>query len=209
MFSLFSKKCVHSCFFFFAFFKKFLSLPFWTPVLCIPFFILFSSFLFLFLSPGLCLPLGCFSLRFFHLLFLPFFLCSLRFVFFFGEHIFLVRFVLPSGCDGFWSFFVDFRISSFRVFSTFLKKKKTFVLKSTFLSLYEKKKVFENVLKFDLCHTSPSVFNSCISFFWTLFLVNFLFFFSVSSFFSFLLRFFVSLSCESSNFVHFVIFFFF
>ena len=74
--------------------------------------------------------------------------------------------------------------------------------------------VFENVLKFDLCHTSPFVFNSCITYFSFLprlrnissLFLNFvsgeLPFFSVSSLFyfssSFHSRFFVSLSCESS-----------
>ena len=110
------------------------------------------------------------------------------------------------------SFFVNFRISSFFVFSTFFEQKKTFVLKSLlFLSL--KKKVSENVLKFDLCHTSPFVFNSCITYFSFLprlrnissmflnlvsgelpsFFCFFVFFFS-----SFHPRFFVSPSCESS-----------
>ena len=83
------------------------------------------------------------------------------------------------------------------------------------------KKIFENVLKFDLCHTSPFVFNSCITYFSFLprlrnissLFLNFvsgeLPFFSVSSLFffssSFHSRFFVSLSCEIFHFVHFII----
>ena len=96
---------------------------------------------------------------------------SVLFVLFFSffweeEHIFLVPFFLPSGCDGFSELFFlsTFASPVFVSFPLFLNKKKTFVLKSL-LFCPSKKMVFENVLKFDLCHTSPFVFNSCITYF--------------------------------------------
>ena len=113
----------------------------------------------------------------------------------------------------FGAFFVNFRISSFFVFSTFVKKK-TFVLKAQLLSLYEKKS-FRKCFEILICVThlllclilaSPifhffHVWEISPLCFWTLFLANFLPF-SVSSLFffssSFNSRFFVSLSCESS-----------
>ena len=98
------------------------------------------------------------------------------------------------------------------VFGAFLSKK-TFALKSLLLFVpLLKKMVFENVLKFDLCHTSPFVFNSCVTYFSFLprlrnissLFLNFVSgelpsFFCFFVFFSSSLhsRFFVSLSCES------------
>ena len=106
----------------FCIFKRFLSLPYKTPLLCIP---KSSVFLLVSFSPGFCLPLGFFSLfLFFHLLFQHVSLCSLCFVFLFlfGAHFSCsLSFLLVAIVV--WAFFVAFRISCFFVFSTFLKKK--------------------------------------------------------------------------------------
>ena len=139
--------------------------------------------------------------------FSPFFpLFSLScFSFFFGEeHMFLMVF---------GAFLSTFASPGFLSFPLFFWTKKTFVLKSLLFCPFIKM-VFENVLKFDLCHTSPFVFNSCITYFsflprlkkYLLYVFE-LCFWRTSLFFCFFVlnfcssfhsRFFVSLSCESS-----------
>ena len=133
-FSLFSKKCFHSCF---LHFKRFLSLPFLTPLLCIPFFIRFPSFLFLILSPGFCLPLGFFHLRFFICFLTIFhFVLFVLFFFFFLEHIFLVP------CLSFWLRLLFGLLLSpftspvfFGLFNFFEKKKTRFEKSHPFLRI--------------------------------------------------------------------------
>ena len=138
--------------------------------------------------------------------FLHFLLCALCFIFLEGTFC-LVPFVLPFGCDGFRSFCsVNFGISSFSCLFHFFEQRKPSFWKVLhffaipFLSIFEKKRMpwFSKMFwKFEFCFTSPFCVKflyhlffisltfekiSPLFFFWTLFLVNFLFF-SVSSFF--------------------------
>ena len=78
----------------------------------------------------------------------------------FSLFVFFIFFFSP-----FFPLFFLFCFSLFMVFGAFLSKK-TFALKSLlFFCPFILKMVFENVLKFDLCHTSPFVFNSCVTYF--------------------------------------------
>ena len=81
------------------------------------------------------------------------------------EHIFLVPFFLPSGCDGFSELFLStFASPVFVSFPLFLNKKKTFVLKSLLFcpSKNGSRKCFENS---NCVSHLPFVFNSCINYF--------------------------------------------
>ena len=110
-----------------------------------------------------------FHSSFFHLPFSPFFTLFSLFCFslFFWERstLFLFRISFLLVVMVFGAFLSTFASPFFFVFSTFLTRKKTFVLKSLLFCPFIEKMVFENVLKFDLCHTSPSVFNSCVTIF--------------------------------------------
>ena len=161
--SLFEKMC--SILFFFcislaSFLNTSLVYPFFHPFFCLSLLDSLSWFV-----SSFWMFLSSFFFVSFFSIFPLFSLFSLSFSFFWGRGAHFSFSVFP--CFWLWwfsEFFSTFASPVCLSFPLFLNKKKNLRFeKSTFLSL--KKMVFENVLKFDLCHTSPFVFNSCITYF--------------------------------------------